>query len=164
MAYYYSLAVECGDSEKDTVLCEQHFKNFSIEVDGSVYDFITEKHIIEYQGDDTHWVVIFSQQLPAYGITDQATADMFTSIGRDLLRHLSKISHFRFSILGVESIAAIQFAEFDQSLVIDKKFVDSFNGLVISKLILSKISNSEVFVDFGTNHVGIIPYQIDFRK
>ncbi|MGP8304851.1 hypothetical protein [Vibrio sp. YIC-376] len=164
MAYYYSLAIECGHEKEDAGLCEQHFKDFKIFHDGEVYDFITEQHILDDEGRPTFWIVIFSPQLPAYGISDGKTAELFTSIGNELLSHLSSFKNFRFSILGVESLGAIQFSEFDHDLVIDDSFVNIFNGLVISKEISSKLSRSDVFFDFGNNYLAIIPYKVELRK
>ena len=159
MAYYYTLSIECGANSEDVKLCQQHFNDLTIDLGEKKIDFITEVHQF-----GAWWITVFSLQLPSSGMMTTENVDLFTSVGEALLNHLSNLSNYRFAVLGVESVDAIQYEEFDEHLIIDEKFIENFSGLVISKSILSKTSNQKAFNDFSRRHVALTPYQIKIKK
>jgi hypothetical protein len=157
MSYFFTMAIECGTALDDAVACKQHFEHTCVQNDGEVWEFQVQQHVLDDGGALVHWVVVWSSQLPASGVQDAASASILSLAGNALLAHLRTFKAFRFAILGVESLDAIQFSAFDTSLEVDPRFVQAFDGLVISNEILQKITPNAAFVPFSESHAWI-PY------
>ena len=157
MAWIFMLAIECGTSESDTIACKAHFEHFEVQNADSYWAFEVDLHRLEDEGSLVHWIVVYSKQLPWRGVQDSADAAILSRAGNVLLAHLKSFTQFRFAIVGVESLEAIQYSALNERLLIDSRFLAAFAGLVISNEIFAKIIIKQPFARFSDQHVWI-PY------
>lgn len=153
MGWIYTLAVECGNSKEHMTTCSNHFEAYSITLDKKTYKFKSNCHKMNTSSGDTLWVEIFSEDLPTFKDSNPHTDKLFNQIGKALIDHLIKIHCFRFAIPGVESLGAIEYEDFNDCLEINKSFIDSYPGLVISNEIANNLKNSNSYQIISKYHV-----------
>ena len=157
MAWIFMLAIECGASESDTIACKAHFEHFKVQSADTFWEFECDHHRLDDQGELVNWIIVHSHQLPWRGVQDASDAAILSRAGNALLAHLKSFTQFRFAIVGVESLEAIQYSELNEQLEINSRFVAAFAGLVVSNEIFAKITDQQPFARFSYQHVWI-PY------
>jgi hypothetical protein len=146
VAYFYSLAVECGD-EGAARACAEHFSGRRADV--------AVKRSAE---DGAWWAVVTPQGESESGVTSDDVAQSLSAAGQALLEHLRSAPPFRFAVIGVEAFEAITFDDLDASTGSDPSFPDRFDGLVVSDEVRDRLGRDAPLEPFAPGYAWF-PYR-----
>ena len=118
MAWFYSLAVECGDRDAASA-CAQHFADADADVSA------------QQSSEDGAWWAVVTPRV-ADGLAGAELAQARTAAGQALLERLRSAPPFRFAVIGVEAFESATLDGLDASEGSDPSFPQRFHGLVVS--------------------------------
>jgi hypothetical protein len=159
MAYFYSLAIECGTDEAAAQACAQHFENWEVPAECSLAIRAIEVSVRQATGDEHNWwVTVIPSGVSSSGVWSGEAAQTMSTAGRCLLDRLKTAPPFRFALIGVEASEALHYSEIDRQFVDDPTMADRYHGLVISEEIYKQVGSGAAFEPFATGSFWI-PYR-----
>ena len=153
MAFFFSLAVECG-TEAAATECADHF---SQPADGDA-DVPVHVSVRRSSQDGAWWAVVVPVRESSSGVVSEAVAASLTAAGRTLLNRLRTAPPFRFAVIGVEAYEAISIDELDAELGADPTLPDRFHGLVVSDDVRAMLGERAPLEPFAPGYSSI-PYR-----
>lgn len=150
MAWFYSLAVECGDDAAARA-CAEHFCAPGAGVAP------VDVSVRQASDDGAWWAVIVPSNESTSGVYSDEVAQSLGAAGGVLLHRLRSAPPFRFAVIGVEAHEAVAVADFDTELGADPTLVERFGGLVVSDALLRRLGNPPGFEPFAPGYHWI-PY------
>lgn len=149
MAYFFALAVECGD-EHAARACAAHFAA----PDGIPTDVSVKRSA----HDGAWWTVVVPRGESTSGVTSDEVAHSLSTAGRALLERLRTASPFRFAVIGVEAYEAIAIDDIDAATGADPSFRERFHGLVVCDEIATRLGPEAALEPFAPGY-SWLPYQ-----
>lgn len=148
MAWSFSLAAECGESEADAARFCQYFQGNVLNLnDGSSFECSGD---IFQDLEENWWCRVCPQGVSLTGINTPETAYVMTEIGISLYRLLQSAPAFRFALVGVE---VDEFRTYHE-LIEDREILAVlFPGLVLANPVWRSIGSPGSFRKFAGDYV-----------
>ena len=153
MAYFYSLAVDCG-SEAAASACADHF----LSPGAMPADIPVDLSVRQASDDNAWWTVIVPSDESTSGVISAEVRQSLSAAGDALLDRLRSAPAFRFAIIGVEAEQAISLGEFDATLGADPTLAERYHGLVVADELLDRLASPTGFEPFAPGYHWI-PYR-----
>jgi len=153
MAFYYQLAVECGDKSA-AIACSDHY----LSPDALPAELPVDVAVRQASDDDAWWTVVVPSNESESGVYSDDVARSLSAAGDVLLDRLRSAPPFRFAIIGVEAEGAIRLADFSDTLGAHSTVAEGRDGLVVSDPLLATLANAAEFQPFAPGYHWI-PYR-----
>lgn len=148
MAFFYQLAVECGDEAAATA-CADHFSS----PDALPGNTPVDLSVRQASNDGAWWTVIVPSEESESGVYSDAVARSLSAAGRALLQRLRDAPPFRFAVIGVEAEQSLGLADFDDRLGDAATLAEGRHGLVVSDPLLAKLGDlADLFEPFAPGY------------
>jgi len=159
MAFFYSLAIECGPKDETARKCAKHFEGWDLPLEEILSTCKTNVSIKQENGSGHNWwVVVIPLGVSQGGVVSNEEARRMSAAGYALLERLKSAPSFRFALVGVEAFEALEYDALNPEFGRDPTIVRNYSGLVVTTQTYKQLNHSRFFEAFVRGKYWI-PYQ-----